>query len=506
MEGKPNVTQPVVIRQDDASELRIHAVIQSGRRQLDIRIWRRGPTGFAPSRNALTLELSDVNALHDGISELLEASGGGQQVARVVLDTSESRRLRAETEPFGTRYLARLGFWQRVRDTWRPSDDGLVLTAECLPQVRGILADSRSRLQTLEPAALEESVVLAPASLQRWPAPGADWITIELDRRAFHPRGIRITATVEEEDGRHRLVFRPWRRHESLWLPHESSLALRVPELDSLLTHLRQFADGMAAPDHSIACMDGGTLRVLQQDADTGPSLLIERRGEDSHDDARLSIPLIHLPRFGRMLAQSGMLLITHLGEEERQELQRREGPEIAPEIVAEALPPPEPEPEPEDAETRRTEQAAEADANDAGTEGRAEPEPVRDEPPKRFTPMGEIQLGRQCIFLYLLEEHDRHLSLQWNGRSLLIPVDHVEEMLEDLRTLYYDALRGRRGHVSTVGGEPSVHMSVHNQGSTIAVVLEHELDGRQTRLAFPVAQVPTFLNTASAVMRRLEQ
>jgi hypothetical protein len=501
MERKPSMIQPVVIRQDDASELRIHAAIQSGRRQLDIRIWRRGPTGYAPSRNALTLELPDVSALHDGISELLEASHGGRQVARVVLDTGEGRRLRAETEPFGTRHLARLGFWQRVRDTWRPSDDGLVLTADCLPEVRGVLANARTRLLDVADLARPgETVVLQPASLQRWPTPGADWITIEPDRLAFHPRGLRITAAVEERDGNHLLVLRPWRRQESLWLPEASSLQLHIPELDALLTYLRELADGKAGgEDNDISCMDGGTLRVLRRESGGAQALVMEQIAGESAPPSQLVLPLEHLARFGRALAQSGMLLITHLSEAERQELQRRDGPEIAPEIVAEAIPPSEPESAPEESEGVGTQPPENAPgmavAGETGPEG----------PTRRFTPMGEIQLGRQCIFLYLLEERDRHLSLQWDGRSLLIPIDHVSELLEDLRTLYYDALRGRRGHVSTVGGEPRVHMSVHNQGSTIAVVLEHEIDGRQTRLAFPVGQVPTFLNTAAAVLRRLQ-
>src|SRR5947209_5871888 len=291
MERKSRVTQPAVIRQDDASELRVHVAIQSGRRQLDIRIWRRGPTGFAPSRNALTLELPDVSALHDGIAELLEASHGGRQVARVVLDTGEGRRLRAETEPFGTRHLARMGFWQRVRDTWRPADDGLVLTADCLPDVQALLAAARTRLLA-PPEALSsgEPAVLQPAALQRWPAPGADWITIEPGRLAFHPRGIRITATVEERDQHHVLVLRPWRRVESLWVPEDTSLPLCVPELDALLRYLRDLADGKASgPEQDIPCMEGGELRVRHADSAGGQALFIERAESHAGSTGRLS-------------------------------------------------------------------------------------------------------------------------------------------------------------------------------------------------------------------------
>jgi len=107
-------------------------------------------------------------------------------------------------------------------------------------------------------------------------------------------------------------------------------------------------------------------------------------------------------------------------------------------------------------------------------------------------------------VLLYLLEEIDEHLALQWDGNTLQIPVDHAPTLLSDLRDLYYDALRGRRGHVSTVGGEPSIHMSVHNQGPGIFVVLEHAIEDHTTRLAFPVGAVPTFLNAAGAALTRL--
>jgi hypothetical protein len=500
MERKPNVIHPVVIRQDDATELRIHAAILSGRRQLDIRVWKRGPTGFTPTRNALTLEPRDVSALHDGIDDLLEASNGGRQVARIVVDTAEGRRLRAETAPFGTRHLAKMGFWQRVRDTWRPADDSLVVNADRLPEIRDVLAGARTRLLRTPESATDGAVVLQPAALQRWPAPGADWITIEPDRLAFHPRGLRITATVEEEGERHQLVLHPWRRHESLWLPGDSALPLRVPELDTLLTFLRELADGKATgSEREIPCMDSDVLTVRREEDPDDPTLVMERSGDEGVAH-RLALSLEQLPRFGRMLAQCGMLLITSLTDEELEELHHREGPEIAPEIVAEAIPPPRPDPD-----LAEEVNAAEADADDQANGIDTEQGEEAGAPLRRFTPMGEVQLGRQTIFLYLVEEQHRHLSLQWDGRSLMIPVEHVSELLEDLRQLYYEALRGRRGHVSTVGGEPAVHMSVHNQGSTLAVVLEHEIDGRQTRLAFPVNQVPTFLNTATAVMRRLQ-
>src|SRR5579872_2729422 len=55
MERKSGVLDTVVIGQDDQTELHVQAAIVGGRRQVDIRIWKRGPTGFAPSRSALTV-------------------------------------------------------------------------------------------------------------------------------------------------------------------------------------------------------------------------------------------------------------------------------------------------------------------------------------------------------------------------------------------------------------------------------------------------------------------
>jgi len=99
MERISSVPDPVVIGQDDQSEVHVQPAVQSGRRQLDIRVWHRGTAGMAPSRTGFTLEAVDLTALQEGIAELLQASDGARRVARVVWDSEGGRRLRAETEP-----------------------------------------------------------------------------------------------------------------------------------------------------------------------------------------------------------------------------------------------------------------------------------------------------------------------------------------------------------------------------------------------------------------------
>src|SRR5437660_6250443 len=148
MGAKPSPPDPVVIGQDAGTEVHVQAVTHSVKPQLDIRLWRRGPNGFAPSGTGLSLTRADLDKLRDGISELLGVSKGGRQVARVVWEIEPDRRLRAEIEPFGTRFVARLGLWQRVRNTWRPADDGLVLAADRLEPLQEVLGRFRPWIES----------------------------------------------------------------------------------------------------------------------------------------------------------------------------------------------------------------------------------------------------------------------------------------------------------------------------------------------------------------------
>src|SRR5919199_3943568 len=147
MEVPSGTPDPLVISQDEDTEIRVQPATQGGARHLDIRIWKRGPSGFTPTRDALMLDRADLEAVRQGIDELLEASDGGTQVARIVLDSGDGRRLRAETEPFGTRYVARFGFWQRGRDSWHPDGDGIVLSADRLSPLQTDLARYASWLE-----------------------------------------------------------------------------------------------------------------------------------------------------------------------------------------------------------------------------------------------------------------------------------------------------------------------------------------------------------------------
>ncbi|MGH2442501.1 MAG: hypothetical protein ACRDFX_05000, partial [Chloroflexota bacterium] len=273
---------PTIIGQDEQTELHVQPVIQSGLRQLDIRIWRRGPSGFAPSRSALTLDASDLEALREGITELLEASDGGHQVARVVTDKDEGRRLRAETEPFGLRYMARFGFWQRVRDTWRPVGDGLQMDADHLVALQEAIDDVQPRLQAIDPRDAEDRRISLPeTALHRWPTPGADWLTTGPDRIALHPRGVRVTANVEENASEHWLEVVQWERRESLWVPEQGVLVLAVPEVEALLCRLRDVADGLQSPDDGgwvIPRDDGSAIRLTVDQAGARPRLRIEEQ------------------------------------------------------------------------------------------------------------------------------------------------------------------------------------------------------------------------------------
>ena len=704
MERDSRLPDPVVIGQDDQSELHVQAVVQSGRRHLDIRMWRRAPSGFAPSRTGITLAAGDLHALQQGIAELLQASDGGKQVARVVWDGEDGRRLRAETEPFGTRYVAKLGFWQRVRDRWKPVDDGLVLAADRLKPLQNALQRFVPWMQATDGE--ERQVAVAPRrpNLDHWPAPGADWLTVEPDRIAFHPRGVRLTCTVTEHDGQHRLEIRQWRREDTLWLPEPVAIALTITDLDRMLSHLLQLADAdrgtTPAPAETIPCADSSMLRVSIVGEATQPVLRIEyqlpaRPELPTHFEPRISLPTEYLPRFGRALAQGWFLLAGWLSETERTTLQQPEEPapparaagvgvgayppvgapregalppaatpqaeERAPqeaEAVVAAAPIGGPPPSPvegarplttgqvfsfgAESETpgtvipgqeevrvivegfmlprgitlpievvakvitgldelnvlRRTQARVNpvllCDRPDCAVYGRVgtnvrpdgvelrvwtgpttsdsisfeaiylpdlidglrqslrllgrpapptvaaadvpaiPPAPVpQPSSPARMRPiaaatpleapgpiaapgespaaiaplsisLGTLTLGHSLVSLSIQGHRDNPgLHLQWESNSLELPVRDLEELLSDVRGLYYDTLRGRRGRSLSVGEYPVVTISVQHQGTQLYCMLDQEIDGEITSLRFPASEVPTFLNAARAALSR---
>lgn len=500
---------PAIIGQDEQTELHVQPMIQGGRRHLDIRVWRRGPTGFSPSRSALTLNQDDLTALVRGISELLEASNDGKQVARVVWDTQEGRRLRAETEPFGTRFQARLGFWQRVRDTWRPVSDGLVLSADRLRPLQKVIQTFQPHLE--EPPSDEPehvSPALQEEALRRWPAPGADWLTAEPHRVTLHPRGLRITGTVEEVDESHVLVLRQWHRQDSLWLPHEEALTLTILELDMLLSYLSDLVESQQEGRHEMAAGEGVTIQIVLEGADEARMLCIDTRQDEDEFRSRLRVPEQEVLRLGRMLGQCGVLLVTSLSRQEREELREHEERPGALEIDEALLFPPEPEvPEEQEADESEPieEMLAATGAEDVLDTEVAEPDLDEDaatgtEP--QPSAVGEVKLGTHRVTLWRYEQPHRTLGLQWEGWALHLPIEHASAIFAGLRGLYYEALRGRRGHVITVGTTPAVHMSVHNRGSETFLALENEMDGNIIRLSFPASEVPVFLERAETAIR----
>jgi hypothetical protein len=115
---------------------------------------------------------------------------------------------------------------------------------------------------------------------------------------------------------------------------------------------------------------------------------------------------------------------------------------------------------------------------------------------------LDEIQLGRHRVALRLRGySHHPSLALEWEGQYFELPVDHLEELLTDLRALYYDALRGRRGRALEVGEYPVVTISVRNEGTQLYVWIQQEIDGEITALTFPASEAPILLNAARAAL-----
>jgi hypothetical protein len=324
----------VVIAQDDQTDIHVQAPQQSERRHVDIRLWRRGPEGSAPAGTGLTLYAADLDALHEAIAQLLEASRGGQQAVRIVHDVDEEKRVRAEIEPFGTHFVARLGFWQRVRDTWRPADDGLVVAAERLRAIQVALDRFQAWIHSEHSKSSVGADLPVREALLRWPSSGADWISLEADRISFHPRGVRITCSIMEQEARHWVSVRQWRREESLWLPEPTQLALTVIDLDLVIPCLRRIADSLTEGSNpvpeEVACQDGSTLRIEIVTGQTPAIVHVNQRLPEREDrvfsfESRLRVPGDDLPRFGRALAESWSLLLGWLSDEERFELQTKE-------------------------------------------------------------------------------------------------------------------------------------------------------------------------------------
>ena len=524
-----SVPASVVIEQDDQTEIHVLPVVQNGRRHLDVRIWRRGPSGFAPSRNALVIQTSDLPPFRQGIAELLEASNGGRQAARIVWDDDDTRRLRAETEPFGTRYLATFAFWQRVRDSWKAADDGLVLAADRLEQLQDVLTRLSPWMEEPPPDESEpEEDALQRHALYGWPSPGADWLTVAPGHIAFHPRGIRITCTVSEEDDRRSIVLRQWRRIDSLWLPEDTALALTIVDLDALLFAMARMLENKASVGASatVPWSCDGTLKLLVSGNVDAEALSLEQHctDDDAGEPPRLSLPYHYLPRFGRMLLQAGSFLAARLSQEEREQLQS--GDYASPSVVAyDSLPEairyevahgPSPAADNNEVAGPESDEADEAVPANAvrdvfGREGDLSAESVAagepaEEPPPRVTPLQEVELGGHRVTVALHSGPPYSLALSWHVHTLALPVDGLETLTEDVRGLYYDALRGRRGQPLTVAGAPEITVGIDNEGARMFCTVRSGTGDDSIRLRFPAEQVPLFLDATRAALIKLER
>jgi hypothetical protein len=523
--------EAVVIAQDEGSEIHIQAATQAGPRHIDVRVWRKGPVGFAPSRNALTITHDDFAAVQDGIRQLLDNSGAGTTATRIVLEREEGRRLRAETEPFGMKFLAKLVFWQRVRDTWRPVDDGLVIMADQLAAVLATIGGFLPWLEHGGPGGDEH----AADALQRhvshsWPRPAADWITIESNRVVLHPLGARITFTVVERDGAHVLTLHQWRRAETLWVGSVCSFDLDLVGVDALLGRIRAIDSGTSngQPEEVRA---GMPCRVELVDGDL---LVIDALDTEGEVICRVTIARSQIGRLGRALLLAGSLLAQSLTSEERARIE--EMPEDSPAVAeyeAELLPDPTTpipstplttpytsiremilntiampvapsrnEAEFESARSPVARAGKHADDEEAAIEA---DEPVDDaeaeeelfEPVPEYLPVTDIRLDRHRVHISVRPGDDGQFAVQWGDRSIVLPIDTLSGVISDFRDLYYDALRGRRGKPIVVGAQPPVTISVLHQSTQLYFALAQDREGGGTHLSFPANEVPLFLDAA---------
>lgn len=477
--------EAVIIGQDEATEIRVQALIQSGRRRVDIRVWRRGPSGFAPSRSGLTLNVADLDALSAGIVALLRASRGGTDVAHVVGD-DDTRRLHAEIAPFGAHHVARFGFWQRVRNTWRAADDGLTVSSVQLPALRQALPRFRPWLAF--PRGEGQPDTSGREGAGRWPPPGADWLTVEPASIALHPRGIRITATLIGDGANLQVAIRQWQRDERLWVPRDQAMKLPVSAMEPLLTALEALEQNSKHEAIGRRQMELGETAIWLRSSEHGELTLERREQAEDGVETILVLPAEHLPRFGRFLLESWSLLVDRLSAEALME------PDVAL-IVADALP----EVSPTDPPSHVDEGAP---ATGAGLAADTRHEEVTPKPTPPV-PLGTATVSEHhLVFSHLDAIPEAMFFVQWEERSIEIPTRCCADIVAGVRTLYYDALVGHRHML--VHEEVGMRVAVHNQGTRLCLVLEQGREGDVAALTIPGSEVPTFLNAVEAALSHL--
>lgn len=477
--------EAVIIGQDEGTEIRVQALVQSGRRRLDLRVWRRGPSGFAPSRSGLILNVADLDALRESIDDLLRASHGGTEVARIVWD-DDGRRLHAEIAPFGAHHVARFAFWQRSRNTWHAVDDGLVVSADRLYFLQQTLPRFRPWLAFPGGEGQQDADDAAREGSGHWPPTGADWLTVGAAQVAFHPRSIRITATLLPDADEPRVRLNQWRKDESLWVPTDRAVDLDAPAIEALLVALEALDSDRAH--------DGGTRHdivideiVLRLRRISDGELCLERRDDVAESfEVILMVPTDHLVRFGRFLLQSWSLLADRLAEQAWAE------PDEEPIILAEYAA--------TDEAMRAGGNAAdvgETGLNQAGVELEEEPEPVE------VVPLGAATVGdHRLVFSRHGTSPEDTFFVEWEDRSLEIPTQYCGEIVAGLRELYYDALVGHRHML--VREEVGIRVGVHNQGPALALVVEQGRGSDMCALTIPASAVPTFLDAVETALSRL--
>jgi hypothetical protein len=294
---------------------------------------------------------------------------------------------------------------------------------------------------------------------------------------------------------------------------------LNLTDLDQLLGGARLLAELEVPPgeipEQRFTLAGGSTLWLRAASDDPGPELRVDvfPSDESEADSAvvqQLRLPLSHLRHFGRMLWESRIALIAHLSKDEREAL-------LSVEELAESR-------EHTGPQGGERSQSAHESGNGSTSEVGDEQERVvleeatmiawKPDPPPPPVPeqpeapwavsMGDVKLGHFHVFFFLPEAEPRNLTMQWEGRSLQLPTDHLHDLMARIRDLYYDTLRGRRGRAVTIGTQPAVTLSVHHHGTTTFLALDQEIDGKTTHLSFPTQQVPAFLSVAEAALAKI--
>jgi hypothetical protein len=116
------------------------------------------------------------------------------------------------------------------------------------------------------------------------------------------------------------------------------------------------------------------------------------------------------------------------------------------------------------------------------------------------------VRLDHLTVTFTLMTGKETALRLAWGDHAMSLPADRLGSFAADLRALYYDALRGRRGRPLAVNADQPVTVSIDNEGAQLYCTLQTGEAGDRTRLHFPATQVPVFLDATQAALAKLER